>query len=203
MDEHKYLAGGTAAAIYLGHRRSIDFDFFSETPFDINSLMIKFKENFKDIQLEIMEEHTLICYIQEKNPVKFSLFYYPYKILEPKINIGDLFNSGNYQIFLAHLLDIACMKAIAIAQRGTAKDFIDLYFILNSIDVKLSELFVNIKAKYDLGDSYLYNLKNSLIYFDDALKDLNQIALYKGDNFQTISEAEWENIKKFFTNYIK
>ena len=108
-----YLAGGTALALQLGHRKSIDLDFFSKNYPSKNEVLVReFEKYHPTISME--DEGTLSLFIDE---VKVSFFKYKYKLLEK-----PAYYNG---VKLASVLDIACMKLIAISQRGAKKDFVD------------------------------------------------------------------------------
>jgi hypothetical protein len=114
-----YLVGGTAIALYIGHRKSIDFDLFTHSPLnkkklsnEIQKLNLKVQPLFFDVD----QQHFLI------NDVKFTFFYYPYQIEHP-IFFLDV-------ISLPSLLDLAAMKAFSLGRRSKWKDYVDLYFIL-------------------------------------------------------------------------
>lgn len=149
-----YLAGGTALALQLGHRKSIDLDWFSQKDFSITQLKrdLSFLGNFK---IESEDKNTLNCIL---DGVKLSFFVYPYRLLFPLINF-DSFK-------LADEGDIACMKIDAISSRGTKKDFIDLYFLIqkHSLD-KLLDLF---DKKYKGIQYNRLHILKSLVYFEDA-----------------------------------
>ncbi len=109
-----YLAGGTALALQLGYRKSIDLDWFSQKQFSTKKLKQKLSIIGK---LKINEEtkDTLNC---ELDGVKLSFFEYPYKVLFPFVKYKN--------IKLADTRDIACMKIDAISSRASKKDFIDI-----------------------------------------------------------------------------
>ena len=114
-----YLVGGTAIALHLGHRRSIDFDLFS--PARLNKSRIKGKLihiPYKQIPIfeDIDQLHLLI------NNVKFTFFNYPYPVPHP-LSVDSI-------ITIPSLLSLAAMKAFALGRRAKWKDYVDLYFIL-------------------------------------------------------------------------
>ena len=164
---HTYLAGGTAAALHLGHRLSVDFDFF--TPKEIDSLQwhqrvqAAYGNGFK-LSTEKIEKNTLVMNL---NDTGFSIFQYPYALIDEPVP-----NSG-LPLPIASLIDLACMKLIAVNQRGTCKDFIDLKYIIENAGFSLSELFQAVGRKYSVGEELFFQLKKSLVYFDDAEQDLN------------------------------
>jgi len=116
-----YLVGGTAIALHLGHRRSIDFDLF--TPSALAKHRIKGKLNqipYK--QIPIFEDYDQLHLII--NDVKITFFSFPY-------SINHSVKVGSY-ITMPTLLSLASMKAFALGRRSKWKDYVDLYFILNN-----------------------------------------------------------------------
>lgn len=112
-----YLAGGTALALHLGHRYSEDLDFFTLKAFASKS-QIQFLSKIGNFKLNQTGWRTILG---EFEGTKFSLSYYQYKLIEKPQTI--LKNT-----YLASLADIAAMKIAAIADRGTKRHFIDLFF---------------------------------------------------------------------------
>ncbi len=148
------LVGGTAIALHIGHRRSIDFDLFSYQTFK-NSVLRKKIKTFAKIDQEIVSragEFTFLC-----GEVKFTFYNYPFDI-EYKENFENV-------IKMPDLLTLAAMKAHALAGRAKWKDYIDLYFILkdfynwSEITNKAKELF---KGEFN---EKLFRIQ--LAYFED------------------------------------
>jgi len=115
-----YMVGGTAIALYIGHRRSIDFDLFTFT--QLNKSRIKGKlMHIPFKQIPIFEDfdqlHLLI------NNVKITFFSYPYPVLHP-VKVSSI-------ITIPSLLSLAAMKAFALGRRAKWKDYVDLYFIIH------------------------------------------------------------------------
>jgi predicted nucleotidyltransferase component of viral defense system len=147
------LVGGTALALQLGHRVSVDLDFFGIISVDTNGIL----EEFNAIGLKARLDYASKSIRQfTVNNVKVDIVNYPYEWLEPiKIEAG---------IKLAGLQDIAAMKLEAITNRGTRRDFVDIYFLLKQFPIKQQlELYMK---KYPDGSSF--NVLRSLTYFDDA-----------------------------------
>jgi hypothetical protein len=114
-----YLVGGTAIAFHLGHRRSIDFELF--TNIDLKKSRIKkalLEIPFK--QAPIFEDYDQLHLII--NQVKVTFFCYPYTIEHP-IKVDSV-------ISIPSLLTLAAMKAFALGRRSKWKDYVDLYFII-------------------------------------------------------------------------
>jgi hypothetical protein len=173
-----YLAGGSALALRLRHRRSLDHDFFRQAPFRPTDLAARIAEIHGPVTPLQVGKGTLTV---EASGVKASFFEYPYPLLEPLEDVDGLFPT-------ASLLDIALMKLTAIADRGARKDFIDLHAIL-SAGLDLHELLSRLGEKFPGASYQRYHFLKALTYFDDAVEEpLMLLALGAG----------WEEIKDFF-----
>jgi len=175
-----YLAGGTALALQFGHRRSIDLDFFSGEKFSPENLKQELKKISK-FKVQAEDEDTLEIIL---NQTKISFFYYPYKLLFSKIRFQNT--------KLADWRDIACMKINAISQRGSKKDFIDLYFILKK--KSLMEILELFNKKYKNIDYNQLHILKSLSYFEQAEQEAESVIL------KTVS---WQMVKKNILKKIK
>ena len=175
-----YLGGGTALALQIGHRISYDLDFFTDKEFKAQ-VFLKEMSRFKLYRHERVAWGTILGKLGN---VKFSLFYYPYPLLRKLISFKN--------INIASIADIAAMKTAAISERGTKRDFIDLYFILQKIT--LAETFDFYDKKYQKLSSNLVHIKKSLVYFDDAENDPMP---------KMIIPVSWERVKNFFRKEIK
>lgn len=114
-----FLVGGTAIALHLGHRRSIDFDLFSFQPFDnmqIRKKLIK-QADIERVFVDRSGELSLMI-----RGVKITFLYYPFKIVAK--------NKFDGAIVLPSPLDLAAMKAYALGRRAKWKDYVDLYFVI-------------------------------------------------------------------------
>lgn len=104
----------------------------------------------------------------------------------------------------ASLDDIAAMKVIAISQRGSAKDFIDLYFILENTHLRFDDLSSLVRKKYRVEKKYEYHMKTAMVYFDDAESEIDSIVLVQDEvHFHRLSESKWKEIKEFFVRFIQ
>lgn len=177
-----YLAGGTALALQLGHRKSIDLDWFSPRPFLVSRLKKELK-NIGKLRIDEEKEDTLSCVL---SGVRLSFFEYPYKVLFPFIKYE------NGAIKLADLRDIACMKIDAISSRGSKKDFIDIYFILKNFTVK--EALDFFEKKYRGVEYNRLHILKSLAYFKEAESQPMPTMLKK---------IKWLEIKKEIKKKIK
>ena len=178
-----YLAGGTALALQLGHRDSIDFDFFSEDDFSTGELFEKVRDIFEGYPVKKVqdEKNTLTVIIDDD--IKLSFFAYKYPLLQTLVQ--------EKYLRIASVEDIACMKLSAIVSRSTEKDYIDLYFILQNYT--LSALLSLAQKKLPSLDENL--IIKSLTYFDDIIEEA---IVFK--NNHNVSLAE---IKTFFQQTIK
>jgi len=175
-----YLAGGTGLALQIGHRRSIDFDFFIQADFDTSAIIGKLT-NIGSYKRDNEEKNTINGSLDE---IKISFFSYRY-------NIIDDFRSFN-KIRFAGLKDIAAMKLEAIAGRGSKKDFIDLFFLLKRFT--LYEIFEFHTIKYGPGLSNRYHLLKSLVYFTDADQEAMPVM---------INQINWDDVKSRITSLVR
>ena len=172
-----YLAGGTAIALQIGHRRSIDFDLFSDKivyPRKIKERIIK--AGYK-IDKVLNEEEGQGHYIVQG--VKLTFYTYPYEI-EAGVKFATI-------IKMPDLITLAAMKALAISGRGKWKDYVDIYFLMKNyfgvkdILKKTMELFGSV-----------YNDKmflEQLVYFDDIS--------YEEEVEYLVEEVSRDDIKKY------
>ena len=172
-----YLAGGTALALQLGHRKSIDFDFFTEKDFETNELKENPIEVFQNQAVKINQESKNTLEIEVEDGIKISFITYKYPLIEPKLNTEYL--------NIASVNDIACMKLQAILSRSTLKDYADLYFILKMYPLK--KLLKICERKLPSLNQNL--IIKSLIYFDDISE--SQILYTPGNEIQI------DEIKKY------
>ncbi len=154
-----YLAGGTALALQLGHRDSIDFDFFTENDLDTGVLLEKLQDIFKEYPIKKIQEEKNTLTIIVDDDIKLSFFTYKYPLVKPLIEEEFL--------RLASVEDIASMKLSAIVSRATEKDYVDLYFILQ--EYELADLLKLADQKFPSLDEAL--ILKSLTYFDDVVEE--------------------------------
>jgi len=114
-----YLVGGTAIALYLGHRRSIDFDLFKYASLHPKKILSKISSSGQTYLVTRRVSEQLNITI---NGVTFTFFEYPFKI-EAKGTFEDF-------ITIPSLIDLAAMKAYALGRRSKWKDYVDFYFLL-------------------------------------------------------------------------
>jgi hypothetical protein len=171
-----YLGGGTAVAVYMGHRRSVDFDWFTdgklEDPLVLAEVARAEGLNLQGVQVAPGTLHAVL------EGVRVSFFEYPYP------RIGEAVAWADYAIDLASLDDLACMKLAAVAQRGSRKDFVDLHTIALA-HRPFEELLDLYKRKYPAGD--IAPVLIGLTYFDDAEDEPMPLML---------SDTSWDEIKQ-------
>lgn len=174
-----YLAGGTALAIQIGHRHSYDFDFFTKKEFDERIFLQKITKILPDFELERKDWRTILGYIGK---TRFSYFYYQYPLI---------FKTKKFSgVDLADPRDIAAMKIAAMADRGTKRDFIDLYFIFTVEKIlTLSETLKLYDRKFKTLRQNKIHVLKSLSYFEDADKE---------EMPNMIKTVDWKKVKKFF-----
>jgi hypothetical protein len=174
-----YLAGGTALALHLGHRASVDFDFFRQESFDPQQLLEQLPAPPRVMVLQEARDTLTV----EFRGVKTSFFAYRHQLIRP-------LETGSLSVDLASVPDIAAMKLTAIAGRGSRKDFVDIYFICRQC-FPLKEAFTYLQAKFTDQDYDLYHILRSLTYFTDA----------EGEPMPEMRSAvTWPEIKQFLTS---
>jgi len=165
------LVGGTSLALQMGHRNSIDIDLFGNS--EINSeLFIEKLSEFGEVKVAQSTKNILITKI---NDVKVDFVNYKYPLLSNFLFVDN--------IRMLSFKDISAMKLNAIAGRGSKKDFIDLYFLLNKFS--LEDIISFYETKYK--DGSIFMVQKSLTYFEDADSQLQP---------QMFLDFDWETCKQ-------
>jgi predicted nucleotidyltransferase component of viral defense system len=154
-----YLAGGTGLALHLGHRFSIDLDFFSADSDAVGpDTRAILRETFNDPTLSITHDKdaTFVATWRNVGISFFRLSLYP--LAQAPIVVEG--------VPIATIEEIGAMKLAAIIDRGTRKDMVDLYFILKQVPIE--HLFEVAAVKYVRVRSFAINATRGLAYFDDA-----------------------------------
>lgn len=149
-----YLVGGTAIALHIGHRQSIDFDLFTDTIFDPLRIRNKIMKQHSIAHTFSQGEGELTVLV---NKVKMTFFHYPFSI---KRNI-----SFDNIIKLPDLVTLGAMKAFAVGQRAKWKDYVDLYFILKQISLSDLVSLTNTIFKDQFNEKLF---RAQLSYFEDV-----------------------------------
>jgi len=154
FEREYYLVGGTAIALHIGHRRSIDFDLFKSGRLVLNRIITKVASSKKTYRVTRRVEEQLNLIIKD---VKFTFFEYPYSI-----NVDCKFEDI---VKLPNLLNLAAMKAFALGRRSKWKDYVDLYYILR-FHHSIKEIIEVSESIY--GQLFSEKLfRAQLSYFDD------------------------------------
>ena len=172
------LVGGTALALQYGHRSSVDLDLFGKIDIDgyeLQSILSKYGVLKVENETKILHQY----YIDD---IKVDVVNYPFEWISPIIEEDG--------IRLASPVDIAAMKVNAIEGRGTKKDFIDMYMLLQHYSLK--EIIAFYQQKYP--NYSIFRALRSLTYFEDA-----------EDQFmpRMFIEDTWEDMKLYITNQVK
>ena len=171
-----YLVGGTAIALHLGHRRSIDFDLFTDQPF--NPMVVRNKINrTKHIDYVYSQGEGELTVLVDK--VKFTFFHYPFIIDRPV--------DFNSYIKIPKLITLGAMKVFALGKRAKWKDYVDLYFIFQKYSLKEIIDVTNSIYKAEFNEKLF---RTQLSYFDD-IDHTEQI------EYMTGFEKNDEEIKQF------
>ena len=171
MFKESRLVGGTALALQLGHRVSIDLDFFGKIDAPLEDIVFELSSfaSVSPISASKMMRFLIV------DGIKVDIVNYPYPWIDsPVVENG---------VTLAGIQDIAAMKLSAITNRGTKKDFIDYYYLLKTYSLKeLLDLYVR-----KFSDAQLFTAIKSLTYFQDAEADPMP---------RMTKNLDWENVKK-------
>ena len=171
MFKESRLVGGTALALQLGHRVSVDLDFFGKIDAPLEDIVFELSSfaSVSPISASKMMRFLIV------DGIKVDIVNYPYPWIDsPVVENG---------VTLASIQDIAAMKLSAITNRGTKKDFIDYYFLLKTYSLEeLLDLYVR-----KFSDAQLFTAIKSLTYFQDAEADLMP---------RMTENLDWENVKK-------
>jgi hypothetical protein len=176
-----YLAGGTGCALHIGHRRSHDFDFFSGTEFEIFPIQNALRNRGRFVA-DYSDAGTLVGRFDN---MKISLFHYAYPLIQEAVDYLG--------VRLASLVDIGCMKIDAISSRGTKRDFVDLFFIHQSLGLDLVTFFRYFERKYGPDGFNRHHVLKSLVYFEDADKEPDP---------EMLAEFSWAATKHFFVESV-
>ena len=173
-----HLVGGTALALQYGHRSSIDLDLFGKIDIDgyeLQSILSKYGVLKVENETKIIHQYYI-------DNIKVDVVNYPFEWISPIIEEDG--------IRLASPVDIAAMKVNAIEGRGTKKDFIDMYMLLQHYSLK--EIIAFYQQKYP--NYSIFRALRSLTYFEDA-----------EDQFmpRMFIEDTWESMKLYITNQVK
>ena len=172
------LAGGTALALRLGLRRSVDLDFFSETDEVTRRTRQEIVRALAPLDVQVLEDvdGKLLTLVSGMHVGFFSTSY---RLLDPTDSVED--------VALASLVDAGLMKLDALAGRGSRKDFYDLYTIAQ--EMPLAGLLARSATKYPTARDFELMAVESMVLFENADRDLQPDLLI---------EVPWEQVRQFF-----
>ena len=176
-----YLAGGTALALQIGHRISFDFDFFSSSnPLGAVERAVLARD-LQRIQPSIIRRESDEQLYATIMGVEVSFVYQHHPLLSPTIDVSG--------VATAQPTDIGLMKLSAIKDRGTRRDFVDLYCMRQVAPLKT--LFQLLPQKYNDRPDFTVHLAYALRYFEDAEADTRTLHM--------LSKVNWTAVKKYCT----
>lgn len=178
------LVGGTALALYMGHRRSVDIDLFTDTDFDPQPIADRVARELAGAQMET-GKNLVRCIVRG---IKLDVIAHQYPRLDPAVEIAG--------VRLASMPDIAAMKLNAVMRRGARKDFWDIAALLDRYSMQ--ELIGFFSRKY--GQMNRFALLKSLCYFSDADADTVPILSLTGTSWAVVKtrvkEASLELVQR-------
>lgn len=152
-----YLVGGTALALQIGHRQSVDFDMFTSQPLSLR-LLQQIKQVFRDATV-FVTYHVPGQLNVTLDGIKATFFEYPYPVIEPFVTYE--------KVNMLSMLEISATKAYAIGQRISYKDYVDWYYMLSGHHVTLQQTIdiANKKYGHDFNDRLFLG---QLVSLDDV-----------------------------------
>ena len=173
-----YLAGGTALALRLGHRRSIDLDFFSEADQVTHRSRKEIVRALLPLGLQVLED-TDGNLLTQVAGMHVGFFSYGYPLLRP--------TEALERVALASLIDIGLMKLDALIGRGSRKDFYDLFAIAQTI--RFTDLLSLGAIKYPHVRDFALMAVESMVLFENADIDVQP---------ELLISVAWDDVKRFF-----
>ncbi len=173
-----YLAGGTALALQLGHRKSVDIDFFSETD-EVHEHTRRVISAACAARGGLTLESADGNFVAAIDDVRVGFFSYGYPLLQPLVQLE--------QVNLAALLDIGLMKLDALMGRGSRKDFYDLYSLAEKIP--LDELLEAGGRKFPGTRDFPLMALESFVLFENADRDVQP---------ELFTDVPWPQVREFF-----
>jgi hypothetical protein len=174
---HFYLAGGTALALQIGHRKSFDLDFFSSTV-DIPSIRQPLTDAFKSFAPQLADSAwgNLVFLA---HGVRLGFYNYGYHMVGAYVTAD--------QTRLASITDIGLMNLDALLARSSRKDFHDLFEICQRI--ALRDLLDYAPQKYPATRDFESQVVRRLAYFDRAEQE---------EPVPLLKPVPWEEVKGYF-----
>jgi hypothetical protein len=172
-----YLAGGTALSLQLGHRQSVDLDFFSPTE-DIPTVRIHLERALASFHATLADSSwgNLVYLVKD---IRLGFYGYGYPLVAPLVETED--------VRLASMEDIALMKLDALLSRAMRKDFYDLYFICQKIPLR--RLLDLAPKKYPSVRDFETQTVKRLVYLENAEQDVDP---------KILQPVTWVAVKEYF-----
>ena len=181
-----YLSGGTALSLQIGHRVSVDLDFFTkkvQSKLESQSLFRKLEERFKQSTIHVSYRSIDQIWL-DLNRVRVTFMAYPFQRKYPLVEQNG--------VEMADIRDIALQKAYVIGRRTKARDYVDLAYILRSGVISLGQIALDASEVFVEDGENLFNRKlflQQIVYtdgLDDADAVLNQ--LHQKEPFDAFAE---------------
>ena len=177
-----YLAGGTALSLQIGHRLSVDLDFFSPSE-DIPAIRPTLENSLANL-FPILADSSWGNLVYLAKNVRVGFYGYGFPLVAPLVEAEG--------IRLASIDDVALMKLDAMLSRAARKDFYDLYFICKNRSLK--QIFKQARQKYPSVRDFESQATKRLAYFENAEKESEPSLLEK---------VSWQTVKEYFTQQAK
>ena len=185
-----YLAGGTALSLQIGHRLSVDLDFFSQTE-DIPTLRLALEKALASFH-PILADSAWGNLVYLAQNVRVGFYGYGYDLVAPLVETPVPQGPARHALRLASIEDIALMKLDALLARAARKDFYDLYFICQTISLR--RILNLAPKKYPSTRDFESQTVKRLVYFETAEQDVDP---------QLLSPVSWQEVKEYFIKQSK
>jgi hypothetical protein len=185
-----YLAGGTALSLQIGHRLSVDLDFFSQTE-DIPTLRLALEKALASFH-PILADSAWGNLVYLAQNVRVGFYGYGYDLVAPLVETPVPQGPARHALRLASIEDIALMKLDALLARAARKDFYDLYFICQTISLR--RILNLAPKKYPSTRDFESQTVKRLVYFKTAEQDVDP---------QLLSPVSWQEVKEYFIKQSK
>ena len=185
-----YLAGDTALSLQLGHRLSVDLDFFSPTK-DIPTIRAELENALAGFHVTLSDSSwgNLVYLVKG---IRVGFYGYGFPLVSPLVKVDG--------VRLASIEDIALMKLDAMLSRAARKDFYDLYFICKNIPLK--NLFKKAEQKYPSVRDFETQTTKRLVYFENAENE-SEPSLTENVSWQTVKEYFIKQAKEIEQSWLK
>lgn len=174
---HGTMAGGTALALQIGHRVSDNLDFYTDTYFNVESLVSDIRRTGRPFNVISEGDGYLFA---EVDGIRFSLLEYDYAFINKAVSYEG--------VQIADVMDVVTMKIMAVSNNGTRADFVDIYFVLKSIP--FSDIVGHMVKRFGKERVNAIDIGRSLVDFSGA--DFNPEPVYMKGN-----KVSWDEVKGF------